>query len=87
MEFLDSLVKLFDGCVGLLEVLTLLLDLTAIYVGVRTYQRHKHVAEKSAHHHAKSHLKTASWWPAVALAVLAIALTALTIWKYARPER
>ena len=81
MEFLDTLVRLFDGCVGLLEVLTIFLDVTAGYLGIKTYQKFKHHADKSKHHHAKA----PTWWPAVVLAVLALAFTALTIWKYARP--
>ena len=47
MEFLDMLVGVFGGCVGLLEVLTVLLDAAAGFVSVKTYQKYKHAAEKS----------------------------------------
>lgn len=81
MEFLDSLVKAFDGCVGLLEVLTLCLDAAALYLGLRNYQRHRHAVEKLAHD-PKAHVKKPNWWPVVALAVLGVAFTALLLWKY-----
>lgn len=81
MEFLDSLVKAFDGCVGLLEVLTIGLDFTAVYLGVTRYQKHKHVVEKLSHD-PKAHVKKPTWTPVIVLAVFAIAFTALTIWKY-----
>jgi len=81
MEFLDTLIRLFGGCVGLLEVLPIFLGIAAVYLGVKTYQRHKRAAEKLAHH-TKAPVKKPTWWPVAVLAVLALAFTALTAWKY-----
>jgi hypothetical protein len=81
MEFLDTLIRLFSGCVGLLEVLTIFLDIAAVYFGVKTYQKYKHAAEKLAHH-TKAPVKKPTWWPIVVLAILALAFTALTSWKW-----
>jgi hypothetical protein len=80
MRFLDALVNLFSGCVGLLEVLTVFLDIAAVYLGVKTYQKHKRAAEKLAHH-TKAPVKKPTWWPVAVLGVLALAFTALTAWK------
>lgn len=81
MEFLETLIRLFSGCVGLLEVLTIFLDIAAAYLGVKTYQKHKHATQKLAHH-TKAPVKKPAWWPVAVLAVLALAFTALTAWKY-----
>jgi hypothetical protein len=81
MEFLDTLIRLFSGCVGLLEVLTIFLDIAAVYLGVKTYQKHKHAAQKLAHH-TKAPVKKPKWGPVAVLAVLAFVFTALTAWKY-----
>ena len=82
MQFLEGIILALDGCVGLLEVLTVLDIAAAIYLGVRTYQKQQHVQEKLAHHHAKTPLKKPTWWPALILAVVAVLLTALTAFKY-----
>ncbi len=87
MEFLDMLVRALDGCTGLLEVLTVVLDAAAVYLGTTTYQKHKQFMEKVAHAHGKAALKKPTWWPVVILAVLGVALTALTIWKWSRLAR
>jgi len=81
MGFLETLIRLFDGCVGLLEVLTIFLDIAAVYLGVKTYQKHNHAAEKLAQH-TKAPVKKPTWWPVAVLAVMALAFTALTAWKY-----
>lgn len=83
MQFLEGIVRALDGCVGLLEVLTLLFMVTAVYLGVKTSQKQKHFAEKLAHHHAKAPLKKPSWWPFGILLGLAILFVALTVFKYA----
>jgi hypothetical protein len=82
MEFLNMLVKALDGCVGLLEVLTVFFDIAALFVGVKTYKKQQHAAEKLAHQHANKPIKKPTWWPVVVLAVLGIVFTALTAWKY-----
>jgi hypothetical protein len=81
MEFLETLIRWLGFCAGLLEVLTVAFDIAAIYLGVKTYQKHKHAAEKLAHH-VKAPVKKPTWWPIAVLAVLALAFTALTAWKY-----
>jgi hypothetical protein len=82
MQFLEGIVLALNGCIGLLEVMTLLLDAAAIYLGVRTYQKQQHTQEKLAHHHARSQLKRPSWSPVLILGVFAVLLTALTAFKY-----
>ena len=62
MDFLQSLLRGFDVCEGFLEVMTLLLDVTAVYLGILTYQKHKHANEKLAHD-PRAHIKKPSWWP------------------------
>ena len=83
MTFLDTLIRAFDGCTGLLEVMTILLDFAAIAVGVRTFRRHQHAAEKLARD-PKAHVKKAAWGPVAVLGVLAVLFTALTIYKVSR---
>ena len=87
MQFLEGIVRALDGCVGLLEVLTLLFTVAAVYLGVTTFQKQKHVAEKIAHQHAKTPLKKPSWWPFGVLLVLALLFGALTFFKYALMAR
>jgi hypothetical protein len=87
MDFLDGLIRGFDGCFGLLEVLTLFLDAAVIYLGVKTYQKDRHVAEKWSHQHGKTSIKKPSWWPFATLLVLALAFTALTLFKWTRMAR
>ena len=82
MEFLNMFVKAFDGCVGFLEVLTIFFDIAAIFVGVKTYQKQQHAAEKLAHQHARKPIRKPTWWPVVVLAALAIVFSVLTAWKY-----
>jgi hypothetical protein len=87
MDFLEGLTRAFDGCFGLLEVLTIFLDAVAVYLGVKTYQKDRHVAEKLSHQHGKTPIKKPSWWPFAILLVLALAFTALTVFKWARLAR
>ena len=83
MQFLEGVIKALDGCFGLLEVLTILFIAAAVYLGVKTSQKQKHVAEKIAHHHAKTPLKKPSWWPFGILLVFALLFSSLTFFKYA----
>ncbi len=82
MAFLDYIVIALGGCAGLLEVLTLLFDAAAVYVGVKTLQRHKRVAAKLAQVHGRAAIKKPTWWPVVILGVCALIFTVLTAWKY-----
>jgi hypothetical protein len=82
MQFLEGIVRALDGCVGLLEVLTLLVTAAAVYLGVKTSQKQKHVTEKIAHQHSKAPVKKPSWWPFGILLALALLLGALTFFKY-----
>ncbi|MBI3821436.1 MAG: hypothetical protein HY289_02025 [Planctomycetes bacterium] len=82
MQFLETIVRMFDGCVGLLEVLTILFDAAAIYLGFNTYQKHQRAVTKSVHDHGKSAHKKPHWWPAAVLIVFALAFTTLTICKW-----
>ena len=83
MQFLEGLVRALDGCVGLLEVLTILLTVAAIYLGITTAQKQKHFAEKLEHHHAKAPLKKPSWWLFGIVLAFALLFVALTVFKYA----
>jgi hypothetical protein len=82
MQLLDGLIRVLDGCAGLLEVLTIFLVGVAIYLGVRTYEKQKHLAEKLAHHHAKTPIKTPTWWPFAITLTLALIFTALAVYKW-----
>jgi hypothetical protein len=84
MEFMESIVKMFDGCVGLLEVLAICLDAAAIYLGVTTYQKHKRVAEKAAHDHRSAPPRKPAWWPVAVVAVFAVVFTILAVFKHMR---
>ena len=82
MGFVESIIRALDGCmVGFLELLTLFLVGAAAFLGTRTYQKHKQVVEKLAHHH-KVPIKKPSWWPFLILLTLAIGFTWMTLWKY-----
>ncbi len=82
MEFLDWFVKAFSNCAGMLEVLAIVFDLAAGYLGVKTFQRHKHVAQKLAHVHGKAPVKKPNWWPVVIVGAFGLVFTGLTAWKY-----
>jgi hypothetical protein len=82
MEFLNTLVRVFDGgCVGFLEVLTIFLLAAAVYLGFHAFQKHKHLAQKLAHHH-KGAVGPVNWWPVVIVGVMAVGFMFLTAWKY-----
>jgi hypothetical protein len=80
MAFLDMLIRAFDGCTGLLEVMTIFLDCAAVAIGIRTYRKHQHAVTKLAHD-PKAHVKKPVWWPVVVLTALAIAFTTLAVYK------
>jgi hypothetical protein len=84
MEFVDTIVRVLGGCTGLLEVLTILFDGLAVYLGFKTFQRHRQVADKLASVHGKAPLKKPNWRPALIAGALGLIFTFLTAWKYVR---
>ena len=82
MQFLEGFVRALDACVGLLEVLTILLTVAAVYLGITTARKQKHFAEKLAHHHAKAPLKKPAWWSFGIVLAFALLFVALTVFKY-----
>jgi hypothetical protein len=85
MQVLETLIRALDGCVGLLEVMALIIDALAVYLGVKTLQKHRHAALPV--HHSKAPPKKPAWWPPVVLLTLAAGLTFLTLWKYLFMQR
>jgi hypothetical protein len=84
MAFLDALVRALDGCgTGMLEVMTIFFDISAIAVGIRIFRTHRHAAEKLAHD-PKAHVKRPVWWPIAVLTTLAVLFTILTVYKLTR---
>jgi hypothetical protein len=82
MEYLDSIVRAFSGCTGMLEVLAIVFDVSAGYLGVKTLQKHRHVSQKLAQVHGRASLKKPNWWPVVILGIFGLVFTGLTAWKY-----
>jgi hypothetical protein len=81
MAFMEYLIRTFGICEGSLEVLALILDVAAYFVGTTTLKKRGHAEEKLSHD-PRAHIKKPSWWPFAILLGCGIAFTGLVVCKW-----